>query len=58
MVDIDSCLVLGNRENIKLEKELTPEEGEIMSLQQMHIAHLKLHVMRNCMKNKARREYG
>ena len=37
MVDIDNCLVLGNRENIKLEKELTPEEGEVVSLQQMLI---------------------
>lgn len=39
MLEIASCFVLGNRENIKLEKQLTPEEGEIMSLQQMHTAH-------------------
>jgi len=57
MVDIKSCFVLGNRENIKLEKELAPEEGEIVSLQQVHMALCTLHDMRKCMKNKAGREY-
>lgn len=57
MVDIESCSVLRKRENIKLEKSLTLEEGEIMSLQQMPTAHHTLRGMRSCMKNKARRDY-
>lgn len=57
MVNIESCFVLRNGENIKLEKEVTPEEVEIMSLQQMHTAHFTLCAMRNFMKNKARRDH-
>lgn len=57
MVDIESRSVLRKRENIKLEKNLTLEEGEIMSLQQMPTAHHTLCGMRSCVKNKARRDY-
>lgn len=38
MVDNKSCFILRNRESIKLRKELTPKEGAVTSLADVHVS--------------------
>lgn len=59
MVSVESCCVIGDRGRMKLEKELDAEKGEYeCSADAPGASCIALHVMGNCMRDKASRRYG